>query len=392
MSEIKTQVAYLIDTISCDTAGTQKQLLETVRRLDRDRFDPHIICLHSSPWMEKNELPCPVTVLGYRGFLKPSFPGVTLRLRRLVRQRPVHILQTFFEDSVFVAFLATQGLKRNRCILLSSRRDMGLGGTRPWYHALFALALPWVSRHFDGLVCNGQEIKNWVSRREKMPLDRIQVIHNGTALPALPSEVPELLCSHPAALWIGLVASLTPVKRIDVFLRALQTVATKRPDIPWQAVVLGEGPEGEVLRTQTREAGLAERVHFPGAVREVSPFLHHLCIGVLCSDREGFSNAVLEYMAHGLPVVVTAVGGNAELVDAASGLCVPAGDHEALADALIRLADDPVLRARLGAGGRDKVATRFSWDHSMAELEGYYSRLLARRPPATEGKGTANVG
>lgn len=373
----KANIAFLIDTISCDTAGTQRQLIETVKRLNKEMFAPYIICLHTSPWMEKNELPCPVVVLGYKGFIKPNIISVILKLRRTVLELPIHILQTFFEDSIFVAYLATFGMRPRRCVLLSSRRDMGLGGTQPWYHRLFALALPWVSRYFDGLVCNGQEVRKWASLRERIPLEKIQVIPNGTALPGPFGEIPELLCKQPDALWLGVVASMTPVKRIDVFLSALEKVAKLRPDIPWQAVVLGEGPERVSLQAQAQAAGLGARVHFIGAVHNVGDYLHRLHIGVLCSDKEGFSNAVLEYMAHGLPTVVTAVGGNAELVDASTGLCVPAGDAAALSLALIRLADDPGLRARLGEAGRQKVAARYSWEHSIAELEGYYSRMLA---------------
>lgn len=372
-------IVFLIDTISCDTAGTQKQLLEVIRKIDRIRFVPLLVCLHSSPWLECASLPCPVKVLGYRGFFKWNFPSVVWRLRQIILQRPVDILQTFFEDSIFVAFIATRWLGKKRCLLLSSRRDMGLGTSQPWYHRLFALTLPFVSQHFDGIVCNGLAIRNWVARREQLSLEKIQVIPNGTTMPGPPGGPPELISRWPQALWIGVVASLTPVKRIDVFLKALKTVRAQRPDIDFQAVVLGEGPEREALLFQLKAAGLGSLVHFPGAVHNVGDYLHHLHIGVLCSDREGFSNAVLEYMAHCLPVVVTAVGGNSELVDEATGLCVPAGDVAALAQALIRLADDPELRGRLGAAGQHKVASEFSWERSMTELESYYSQLLAEK-------------
>ncbi len=373
------RIAFLIDTITCDTAGTQRQLLETIRRLDRATFSPQLICLYSSPWMQQNELPCPVTVLGYRGFLKPNFPKVLLALRRLVWQQPIHLLQTFFEDSIFVAFLATLGLGRSRCRLLSSRRDMGLGRNRPWYHLLFSLALPLVSRRFDGLVCNGEEIRKWVARKERVPLEKIRVISNGTLLPGSSAAAPDLFSRHPSSLWLGLVASLTPVKRIDLFLMALKLLTERRSELAIQALVLGEGPERETLLALASSLGVADRVHFLGTVRDVSPFLQLLDIGVLTSDREGFSNAVLEYMAHALPVVVTAVGGNLELVDPTVGICVPAGDSEALAEALLRLGENSALRKRLGTAGREKVKDRYSWKRSMAELEGYYTQLLAAR-------------
>lgn len=377
MKSGKINIAFLIDTFSCDTAGTQKQLIETIRRLNRDIFEPLIICLHSSPWMENNELPCPVTVLGYRGFLKINFLHIVLKLSQIISRQSIHILQTFFEDAIFVAFLATFGMTSSRCVLLSSRRDMGLGASNPWYHRLYPLMLPFVSRHFDGIITNGQEIKKWVAKRESVPLAKIHVVHNGTALPIVADSTPELFNHSLSGLWIGMVASLTPVKRVDVFLRALGIVAATRLDIQFQAVVLGDGPEREALLALAHDCCIIHRVHFLGAVREVSPFLQRVDVGVLCSDREGFSNAVLEYMAHALPVVVTEVGGNKELVESTTGLCVPAGDFEALAAALIELADDSMLRERLGRTGQAKVKSLYSWDRSMAELEEYYTQQLS---------------
>ena len=81
-------------------------------------------------------------------------------------------------------------------------------------------------------------------------------------------------------------------------------------------------------------------------------------------------------MACGLPVVATSVGGNIELVDEENGICIPPGDHLALAAALRKLVEDEQLRIRLGAGSLQKIQHYFSWDKAMAELEGYYLTLL----------------
>lgn len=375
MSGQRVNVAFLIDTITCDTAGTQRQLLETVRRLDRANYSPRIICLYSSPWLEENEVPCPVTILGYRGFVKLNFWKVVLRLRRIVVREPIHILQTFFDDSIFVAFLATRGIS-GRCVLISSRRDMGLNGKRPWYHRLFAAALPYVTRHLDSVLCNGHAIKRWVVKRERVLPEKVHVMPNGVSLPPAAEPVPELFDRHPAPLWIGLVASLTPTKRIDVFLRSLRQLADRRPSIQFRGLVLGEGPERDSLLSLADELGISDRVHFTGVVQNVGPYLRQLDIGVLCSDREGLPNAILEYMSYELPVVCTDVGGNVELVDEGVGLRVPVGDGDALAEALIKLADDPALRRQTGSTGKAKVTAHHSWNEVMAELDRYYSGLL----------------
>ena len=98
-------------------------------------------------------------------------------------------------------------------------------------------------------------------------------------------------------------------------------------------------------------------------------------IGVLCSDREGLSNAsTLEYMAAGLPVVATSVGGTPELVDQSNGACTPAGDPAGLARALASLVSSPELRKSKGYISLQRARSHFSWEKSIAETEAYYTR------------------
>jgi len=370
------RIAYLIDTISCNTAGTQKQLLETICRLDKKRFEAFLICLWQSEWMKHNDLPCPCIVLDYRGFIKWSFPGVVRRLARVIKERRLHIIQTFFEDSIFVGFFG-KFVARKPLVLLSSRRDMGLGrDNQPWYHSLFSLALPWVNRYFAGIIANSEQVRLYVAKREKTDPGKIKVIRNGVLVPDRPVAPPALFRVGSGAVWIGLVASLTSVKRHDVLIKAVAELRRKGLRHEFHVLLMGEGPESDQLMSQVAELDLQNHIHFAGAVKDVASYLYHLDIGVLCSDREGLSNAILEYMACGLPVVATSVGGNIELVDEENGICFPPGDHLALAAALQRLLEDAQLRKTLGAGSLTKIQQSFSWDKSMAELEGYYRTLV----------------
>jgi hypothetical protein len=77
----KCRIAYLIDTIACDTSGTEKQLLETIERIDKEKFSPHLICLYESPWMREHPLSCSCTVLGYKGLLKINLFSVLKKLK-----------------------------------------------------------------------------------------------------------------------------------------------------------------------------------------------------------------------------------------------------------------------------------------------------------------------
>ncbi|WP_321371073.1 glycosyltransferase [uncultured Desulfuromusa sp.] len=371
------RIAYLIDTITCDTAGTQKQLLETIHRLDQKRFDPCLICLWQSDWMKQHELPCQNFVLGYRGFIKWNFLGVIWRLAEIIKERKLHIVQTFFEDSIFVGFLG-KVFAGTSLILLSSRRDIGLGReNKPWYHFFFALMLPWVNRCFTGIVANSEQVKLFVAKKEKTGPGKIKVIYNGVVIPEKKPAKPALFADTNETVWIGLVASLTSVKRHDVLINAVSELQRKESSMEFRVLFLGEGPEYDRLTTQITELGLQNIFHFAGAVKDVPSYLYSLDIGVLCSDREGLSNAILEYMACGLPVVATSVGGNVELVDAENGICFPPEDHLALAAALQSLIENPPLRKNLGEGSLRKIQQSFSWDKTMDQLENYYLAFVS---------------
>ena len=151
------------------------------------------------------------------------------------------------------------------------------------------------------------------------------------------------------------VARLVPQKGIDVLIRALaQTTGAARD---WTLTLVGDGPEREALQRQVQQAGLQEQVQFLGFRSDPQTFLLQAGVFVLPSRFEGMPNALLEAMAAGLAVVVTdASPGPLEVVvNGVSGLVVPSDDPFALAEALDRLATDPLLRERLGAAARDTL-------------------------------------
>jgi glycosyltransferase involved in cell wall biosynthesis len=377
-SDDKIRIAYLIDTIERDTTGTEKQLLEVIRRLDRRRYEPRLVCLRESHWMRDNELPCDVNVLGYNGFLKKDIARVVGRLSRFIDAWNITVLQTFFVESIFIGYLSSF-LTKHRPVMLASRRDMGLGN-EPSYHKYFNLLLPFVNRRFDGIVANGNKVMSHVMEKEHVRAGNIRVIYNGVAMPNGARSTPDIFRGTPGnTLWIGIAASLTPVKRIDVFLKAMELLMSRNGAARFKAVILGDGPEKERLRQLADRSGLGSCVHFQGSVKNVTDYLLNLDIAVLCSDKEGFSNAILESMACRLPIVATAVGGNTELVDEENGICIPPGDPEALANALETLAADRTLRDRMGAASFEKILTRYSWERSIGELEAYYEELVRSR-------------
>jgi glycosyltransferase involved in cell wall biosynthesis len=106
--------------------------------------------------------------------------------------------------------------------------------------------------------------------------------------------------------------------------------------------------------------------------------LEKLDIGIICSDSEGLSNALLEYMFKGVATVATDVGGNPELIEhERTGLLVPPNNEQALANAIIRLIENSPLKNQLAQAARQKAEAEYSWEKCMAAHHQYYNKLLA---------------
>ena len=184
----------------------------------------------------------------------------------------------------------------------------------------------------------------------------------------------------PPGTWvIGAVGRLEKVKDhpnlVQAFIRLAETLPDARRRL--RLVIVGEGSTRATLETLLDAAGLRELAWLPGARDDVPELLRAMDLFALPSQAEGISNTILEAMACGLPVVATAVGGNAELVvDGATGRLVPANDPQALAAALGELIDDPERMSAYGAAGRRRVEERFSMDAMTAAYLKVYDAVL----------------
>ena len=175
---------------------------------------------------------------------------------------------------------------------------------------------------------------------------------------------------------IGVVANLRPVKGVDVFVRAAARLAVEFPRAKFH--VAGQGEQRAELERLVGEFGLSRRLKLHGPVADIPAFLASLDLAVLPSHAEGMSNAVLEYMAAGRPVVATDVGANAHLLGGGQfGVLVRPGDSGALADGVGRVLADPPLAARLAAAGRRHVCDRYSRDAMRLRFEDFYEHLCA---------------
>ncbi len=172
---------------------------------------------------------------------------------------------------------------------------------------------------------------------------------------------------------VGTVAMLTPIKRLDLFLEVARRVLSLRPETEF--ILVGGGPDEDALRESARDLGTS--VRFLGVRYDVPALLDTFDIFLLCSDYEGMPVTLIEAMVAGVPPIATSVGGVPEVMEEGrTGFLAAQGDVAGLAEAVVRLLDDDVLRRRVGSQAREEALRRFPAEEMIDRLDALYTDLL----------------
>jgi glycosyltransferase involved in cell wall biosynthesis len=174
---------------------------------------------------------------------------------------------------------------------------------------------------------------------------------------------------------VGTVTRLSPQKAPLDFIEAAARVVERGANVHF--VIVGDGPLRADVEARLAGLGLTEQVHLTGLRRDVPELMHSFDLFVLSSLWEGLPRVLPQAMAAGLPIVATAVDGNAEAVtDGVNGLLTPPGDPGAMADAILRLLEDQALSAQMGDAGRAGVG-EFGARKMVSDIAALYEALLA---------------
>ncbi len=369
---MKQRIAILLAIESVGTdAGTEKYVTEIVARLDRARFDLHLCCLADSPRLRELANCCRTCVFPITRVYTPGGIGQIRALRRYIGENSIDIVHTFMPKDTIAGVLAA---KRSPAkVVIASRRNLGYWLT-PRYIRLFR----YLNRHTTRLLANSEAVKKRIVETEGVSPDRIDVLYNGVDIGRFArgnAAALDALGVPPRAKVVGTVANYRPVKDLPLFLRAARIVADAVPDAVF--VLAGKGSLRDDLARLAGELAIAERVFFTDGNYAVEDCLARCSIGCLSSESEGFSNAILEYMAAGLPVVATDAGGNSEAVeDGVTGYIVRRREPEALAAPVIELLHNESGRAAMGRASYDRCRERFEIASAVRRLEDYYASAL----------------
>ncbi|WP_250658249.1 glycosyltransferase [Alkalimarinus coralli] len=351
------KVLYCIDSLV--RGGTELQLIGLIERLDRDKYTPYLLTIRDS---DPGLVPKDCHYLNWSVPSLVSAGGVSslVKLVSLLKGENIRIVQTFFQDSTIFGGLAAR--LANVPVRVASFRDMGF-----WHTSIQGFVLKKIYSLMTGYICNADIIKTHFSSLYAVDEDKIKIIRNG-----IDTEKLTYIEHSEDTLHIGIVGNMTRhVKRIDLFIGAAAIVSKRFPSIQWH--IIGDGHLIDELKSQAKINGITDQCSFTGRIDNVVNYLEKLQVGVICSDSEGLSNAILEYMFKGVTAVVTDVGGNPELVrDGETGLLVPPDDEQGLAEALIRLIEDNTLRVALAKNARQAVERDYGWHQCLVNHDSFY--------------------
>ena len=366
------RVAFVLHEMQ--VAGAEMLVKETVERLN-EAIEPTIVCLDRLGQLGREMAGHGTTVIEMQ-----RRPGRDWRLigrmARAFEARRIEVIHAHQYTPFFYAALAKLLTRpRPRLIFTEHGRHYPdiVGRTRRLGNRLL------LARVADDVNAVCQFSAEALSRADGFSARPVSVIENGIELQRYGGQRDRAAARKNVGLapdrrYIVNVARFHPVKDQRTLVAAFALVAATHPDL--DLLLVGDGPERSAIEAQVASLGVSSRVIFTGIRSDVPAMLAAADVFCLSSVSEAASLTLLEAMASRLPVVVSNVGGNPEIVrDGVDGILAPRGDAQAFAAAFTRLLDDDVLGPRMGAAGAERVREHYQLDRTIARYGDLYQRL-----------------
>lgn len=369
LSANKLRVALLAGTLG--QGGAEKQLVYMVQALSKAGVEVRVYSLTRGEFYEKVLQTygfSPVWVGRYGNFL-----ARLSTLSKLWFQFQPHIVQS---AHVFAnLYVGLAGRILNIVSIGAIRSSLQHSRSANGYWMRWLLTTP------NAIVVNSQAAQRELAQSQLVKPKRLHLLPNVIELSNFEriyssSNIKKKQPRNVTAIFIG---RLIPVKRLDRFLHALTQAHQRVSNL--RGLVVGDGPERSAMEELSFEIGLLPKlVTFGGQRDDIPNLLKQADMLVLCSDREGFPNVLLEAMAARRAVITTPAGDASAVVqDGVTGYVVPFNDIEGLAERMVQLAQSPQLRHQMGEAGRKRVEQHYSFEKLANRLLSIYEKIARQQ-------------
>ena len=376
----------LLVTRALNVGGTERHLAQIAPGLAARGFDVSVYCISKEGAQVEEIGAAGIRISGPKpgkrhtsrlGSASALVTGALGLVPEMLLQRPD--IAHFFLPHAYLAGSLAAALTQVP-VRIMSRRSQNCYQLK---HPLLAKFERKMHGTMTAILGNSRRVVDELLVDDGVPASKTGLILNGIDLSKFKAassraEVRARLGIEPSATVFACLANLISYKGHAELLKALAAIKHRLPPT-WKLLAIGrDGGALAGLQAQAEDLGLADHVQWLGLRRDVADLLQASDIGVLASHEEGFSNAIIESMASGLPMAVTDVGGNSEAVrHGETGFVTPPRDSKALATALATLALDRNLAGRMGAAGQLRAERHFSLDACLDKYEATYRALLA---------------
>ncbi len=369
-TDLQTEIIHVVHSLA--GGGTERSVVTLLSRLHMPLVSQRVITLRNAGRLVAS-LPDHIScrALGKTGRSRSAF----ISLARLTHcsHTLIHARNTCcWTDATLAAILKPD------VTLVLGFHGLEIQGLLPMRHRWIARLAHYIGGRFISVSESGRAM---LHHQAGIPHERIEVIHTG--IDRKKFTHPHVELRHKARIRLGITAdtiaigcvgSLTAIKNHEQLLRAF--AACRHSGREAVLVLIGEGQHRTKLHRLADQLGVEKHVRLLGQCPEVAPLLTALDIYVCCSHSEGISNAMLEAMACGLPIITNDVGDHRLVVrHAVDGMVLDEATVDSLVVALIKLADSHALRGVMGASACERVK-RFDVSRMVAEYEAYYHKCL----------------
>ncbi|MGF1610072.1 MAG: glycosyltransferase [Kiloniellales bacterium] len=377
------RVVYLIRSL--EAAGAERQLVELVRGLDRHAYTPTVLTYYPDGALETELKAADASLVCLDKGGRWDNLSFLRRLRATLRQLDPQILHSYMTTANLFALAARGAAPRARLVwsLRASAMDHRRYGPRLGFPLALTERIELALCRRPAIILPNSQAGQAHLLGRGVPADKVTVIENGIDCarfrprPEARARIRAEWGLAPDVPLVGLAARLDPMKGHAVFLEAAALALRQRPALRFVFIGEERQPLANELKRQAETLDLGERLIWAGARRDMPEALNALDVQVSASlFGEGFSNAVGEAMATGVPCVVTDVGDSARIVGE-EGVVVPPGDARALAEGWDRiLALPPRARQALGERCRARILEHFSLERMVARTSALYRNLI----------------
>lgn len=345
--------------------GVEKKLTTLLPLLDKSRFEARVVCLKSA-----GELAPELVQKGIPVIEKPISsrwsPKGLWKLGKYLKEQKIDIVHTHMYRANISGTVAAK-IAGTPVIVANIHTIEG------WDDAGQIFTDRIVSRFRHCTVFVSESVRQNYIERISLPESRQKVIHNGVDTrffcPGKDDDTP----IFDGNLKVGCAARLMPIKALHVLVEAAADPDFQNAGVHFY--IAGDGPLRQELLEYAQSVGALDFFHLLGFTNDTRDFYRALDIFVMPSLKEGFSNALIEAMACGLPIVTTAVGGNPEAIrHEINGLLVPPSDSKAFIEALRTIVNNPETRLRMGRESL-RIAQSFSMEEMVRRTENFYIDL-----------------